>query len=67
MINYFLNGEPQQSDQTITVDQMLKQFDYQINSIAVAVNETFIPRASYQQQVIRQDDRIEVLSAMQGG
>lgn len=67
MINYFLNGEPKQVSQVMTIDLLIEQWHYNRNSIAIAVNETFIPRSAYHSTEISEGDRIEVVGAMQGG
>ncbi|WP_196138719.1 sulfur carrier protein ThiS [Aliikangiella sp. G2MR2-5] len=37
------------------------------SSFAVALNETFVPKAEYQNTLLKEGDRIELVSPMQGG
>lgn len=67
IIEYFLNGEVKTTNQAMTIDMMIAQYDYHQPSIAVAINETFIPRADYQTTEIKAGDRVEVVGPMQGG
>ena len=66
-MNIQLNGKSFEVDAELTVQQALQKWKYLSSAVAVAVNETFVPRSQYDRWVIRDGDRIEVVSAMQGG
>lgn len=50
------------------LEALLSELGYDCSKrSAVAVNETFVPRDSWRQHRVNQSDRIEVLSAIEGG
>jgi len=61
-----INGEQQSLPQPQTIDQLLACKGFGKN-IAVALNGTFIPRTTYDSQVVKDGDAIEIVSPMQGG
>ena len=67
MIDIFLNGESKKLETTTTLSSVLEQWGYNRETIATALNETFIPRNLYDSTQIRNGDCVEVVSAMQGG
>jgi len=67
MITIQLNGQPSELELPMTLDDAITLWRYQLNSIAVAINEVFIPKANYQTTIIDANDSIEIVTAMQGG
>jgi len=67
MINIFLNGEGSTLNKSESLDIALTKWGYQDGCYAVAVNETFVPRSQYHQQLINEGDRIDVVSPLEGG
>lgn len=67
MIDIFLNGERVKLEVATTLAAALKHWGYNRESIATALNETFIPRDLYNSTQVKNGDSIEVVSAMQGG
>lgn len=67
MISITLNGEHKTLKKGQTLAMLLNQCGYRLESIAVAVNETVVPRAQYSERFVSHGDRIEILTAMQGG
>ena len=61
-----LNGEQHALPHQQTVRQLLLQRGYS-EGLAVAVNGIFVPRSTYEDQIIKEGDSIEILSPMQGG
>ena len=62
----FVNGEP------VTVkpgrlSDVLVSLGYECEKVAVAVNETFVPRPTWDSRELKTDDRVDVLAAIQGG
>lgn len=62
----FVNGEP------VTVkpgrlSDVLVALGYECERVAVAVNETFVPRQTWESRELASDDRVDVLAAIQGG
>lgn len=67
MINIVLNGEASTIDEAQTVNQAMQAWGYSGSSCAVAINESFVPRSQYDQTTIQSDDKIEVVSPLEGG
>lgn len=67
MIKITLNATVNTVESEISLAQLLQQHHYQTCMIAVAVNQTFIPRTDYADYLLQDNDKIDVVSAMQGG
>lgn len=64
-----LNGEElnfSDSD-SVSINTFLQQKSFDVTKVAVAVNGDFVPRSQYADVLIKNQDQIEVLSAVQGG
>ena len=64
----YLNGEPRETDGA-TIAELLTQLgvDPQARGVAVAVDGEVIPRGEWPQRRVTHGQRVEALSAMQGG
>lgn len=49
------------------LDRVLVDLGYGDRKVAVAVNETFVPRTAWADQPIESGDRLDVLAPIQGG
>ncbi len=67
MIDIQFNGNVISIPDGISLNDLLKEKEYQENTFAVAVNECFVPRSQLTEIIISAGDRIEVVTAMQGG
>ncbi|MCE2460731.1 MAG: sulfur carrier protein ThiS [Pseudomonadales bacterium] len=56
-----LDGEPPR------LDRVLVDLGYKDRKVAVAVNETFVPRTSWAERTIGTGDRLDVVAPIQGG
>ena len=62
-----VNGEIKEfSQESLTIDKILKILEYK-RGIAVALNETFIIKTKYSNTVVKDGDRLDILSPIQGG
>ncbi len=62
-----INGEIKEFDKdSMTIQELLELIDYG-KGIAVALNETFILKTKYQETTIKDGDRLDILSPVQGG
>lgn len=52
---------------TPRLDRVLVDLGYQGRKVAVAVNETFVPRQSWAERIIESGDRLDVVAPIQGG
>nr|MBI1231880.1 sulfur carrier protein ThiS [Cytophagales bacterium] len=67
MITIHMNGEEKTLESEITVLEFLNKNGYRNKMVAVAVNQSFVPRSSYNHHTIKQNDTIEIVAPMQGG
>lgn len=61
-----VNGEPATLPAPCTVTELL-QARGATRGVAVAVNETFVPRSQYDSTRLQDGDTIEIVAPMQGG
>jgi sulfur carrier protein len=61
-----VNGETKQA-KAASVRALLAELEYDGGFFAVAVNQTVVPRRSWDQPLLRDGDKIEILSPRQGG
>jgi len=62
-----INGEIKEFDRdSLTIQELLEIIDYG-KGIAIALNETFILKTKYQETTIKDGDRLDILSPVQGG
>lgn len=62
-----LNGQPCTLDKAISITELLSNKGYEGKTVAVAVNNNFIPKSTHETHMIKDNDRIEVVAPMQGG
>lgn len=62
-----VNGEDHVVADNITVDGIVDSFAIERRGTAVAVNGNVAPRSTWPQQRLHDGDRVEVLTASQGG
>ena len=62
-----VNGEQMELPERTTVATMAGQLVDSVRGIAVALNETVLPRSEWSSTELGPDDRVEVLRAAQGG
>ena len=66
-MNIKINGKQDEIDDTITISKLIEKYNYHNRSIAVAINQEFIPHVKYNEIVIHEDDDIEFVAPMAGG
>ncbi|GAA2045540.1 sulfur carrier protein ThiS [Catenulispora yoronensis] len=71
-MHLFVNGEPAQAEDGSTVADLVgarvaPARDGGSGGIAVAVNEAVVPRAAWDATELEPGDRVEILTAVQGG
>jgi len=62
-----LNGQPLTLDDSVSITDLLIDQGYDGKVVAVAINNNFVPKSSYPEQKIQDNDRVEVVAPMQGG
>ena len=63
----WMNGQPLDWPCAMSVQEALRAWSLPGDRMAVAVNETFVPRSTWAEHLICAGDRVEVLSPVQGG
>lgn len=62
-----VNGEPRLVPATTTLAEVVATLSRSGSGVAAALNETVVPRGSWSRTALGAGDRIEVLTAVQGG
>ena len=62
-----LNGKPCEIRGSICIAEALQQWGYETDTVAVAVNDRFVPRSSYHHSHLSHGDRVEIVAPCQGG
>ncbi|MET0355284.1 MAG: sulfur carrier protein ThiS [Cellvibrio sp.] len=67
MINISLNNEPKQiAAQTLLSDALI-QWGFGETKIAVAINGEFVPRSTYNERKLQENDQIDIVKPVGGG
>ncbi|MGX7681178.1 sulfur carrier protein ThiS [Jatrophihabitans sp. DSM 45814] len=62
-----VNGQPQQTNGRTTLAELVTEISDRQTGIAVALNSEVVPRRSWPETALRDGDRIDVVTAVQGG
>ena len=62
-----VNGKQIQLTAEMSVADYLEQNNYQINRIAVEMNEEILPKYSYSETMLKDGDRLEIVTFGGGG
>lgn len=62
-----LNGEPRELQDGLTVTALLEELGIQKASVAVELNLDIVPKGSFADTVLKDGDRIEIVSFVGGG
>ena len=67
-MNIIINGKSKETKAQNVQDLLKEQGqDLEAGGLAVAVNDTVIPKKNWNEESLRQGDRVEVIRATQGG
>ncbi|MFE5542091.1 sulfur carrier protein ThiS [Streptomyces sp. NPDC056492] len=62
-----VNGEPREIAAGTTLDAVVATLTAAPSGVAAALNETVVPRGQWRLTPVGEGDRVEVLTAVQGG
>ncbi|WP_107462286.1 sulfur carrier protein ThiS [Streptomyces sp. MA5143a] len=62
-----VNGEPRRVAPGTALDALVLTLAPSPSGVAAALNETVVPRAQWPSTLLSEGDRVEVLTAVQGG
>ncbi|MFI5661379.1 MULTISPECIES: sulfur carrier protein ThiS [unclassified Streptomyces] len=66
-MNVHVNGEPRTVTAGTTLDLLVTTLTTAPQGVAAALNETVVPRTQWPATALSEGDRVEVLTAVQGG
>ncbi|MEV5871139.1 sulfur carrier protein ThiS [Streptomyces tendae] len=66
-MNISVNGEPREVAPGTALDALVGTLTRAPSGVAAALNETVVPRARWSAIALAEGDRVEVLTAVQGG
>ncbi|MFF4584478.1 sulfur carrier protein ThiS [Streptomyces sp. NPDC001388] len=66
-MNISVNGERQVVAPGTALDSVVRSLTRAPSGVAAALNETVVPRARWSATALAEGDRVEVLTAVQGG
>ncbi|GAA4814503.1 sulfur carrier protein ThiS [Streptomyces ziwulingensis] len=66
-MNISVNGEPREVAPGTVLDALVRTLTRAPSGVAAALNETVVPRAQWPATALADGDRVEVLTAVQGG
>ncbi|MGW3102005.1 sulfur carrier protein ThiS [Streptomyces sp. NPDC001100] len=66
-MNVSVNGEPRVIPLGTALDALVRTLAPSPSGVAAALNETVVPRAEWPSTSLSEGDRVEVLTAVQGG
>ncbi|MEU6146657.1 sulfur carrier protein ThiS [Streptomyces sp. NPDC047081] len=66
-MNISVNGEPRRFAPGTALDTVVRTLTPAPSGVAAALNETVVPRAQWPSTPLSDGDRVEVLTAVQGG
>jgi len=62
-----VNGEPREVPPATTLAEVVAELSASPTGVAAALNETVVPRSAWPATELSAGDRIEILTAVQGG
>ncbi|MGB3549081.1 MAG: sulfur carrier protein ThiS [Candidatus Binatus sp.] len=62
-----LNGDPYPLDADIPLTALLERLNMRRSRVAVELNREIVPRASYDETIVRAGDRVEIINFVGGG
>lgn len=67
MIEIIVNGERKMIPEGLSVKEAIGALEYKTEGFALALNGTFVAINGYESTFIQANDRLEILSPVQGG
>ena len=67
MIKVSVNGKIKEIEENLNVKQLIEALEYKQKGFALAINTTFVSIKSYEETIIRDGDKIDILAPVQGG
>lgn len=62
-----VNGENKESREGISILEVLKDLEIENNSVAVELNSSIVPRSQLDKKILKENDRLEIVTFVGGG
>ena len=62
-----VNGEIKESEKAISILRLLENLEIEKDRVAVELNSNIVPRSQLGQTILKENDRIEVVTFVGGG
>ena len=66
-VKFQLNGELRQLDHPVTVRALISLLDLERRRVAVAINDSVVPKSHFDDTRVAEGDHVEVIQAVGGG
>ena len=66
-MNIILNNTINEVHENITIEELLLLNNIRSKYIAVEINKRIIPKSKYKEYQLREDDKVEIITAIGGG
>jgi sulfur carrier protein len=66
-VQLIVNGHPRQFSDAVDLEDLVRQISDRETGIAVALNSEVVPRGSWSSTSLDDGDRVDVVTAVQGG
>ena len=66
-MNIILNNTVNEVHENITIEELLILNNIRSKYIAVEINKRIIPKSKYKEYQLREDDKVEIITAIGGG
>jgi sulfur carrier protein len=66
-VNITINGETKTLPAPCNISEMLQQNGYKDMLVAVAINNSFVPKSQHNTHIINEGDTVDIVAPMQGG
>ena len=63
----FLNGEPKECPESVSLAQLISQLGMKGDRVAVELNREIVPRAQWSDTELHEGDRLEIVHFVGGG
>ncbi|NRA11950.1 MAG: sulfur carrier protein ThiS [Crocinitomicaceae bacterium] len=67
MITVIVNESPIEVDEKTSIHLLLQKVNTSDNGIAIAINDTIVPKNNWKTQCLNQNDKLLIIKATQGG
>ena len=67
MVNLNVNGEDRRFEEPLTIAGLIHALGLKVASIAVEVNRLIVPKSSHERHLLKDGDRVEIVTFVGGG